>query len=77
MTRQQTLGLRKHDERVFREWGPARKQQAFAYPTPSSDTLGTGSAPERKRSGGFLGGLVKFVFWAYVIVAILHSVPPG
>jgi hypothetical protein len=76
-TRQQTLDLRKHDQRVSREWGLAHKQLAIAYPTPSSDTGRTGSAPERKRSGVFLGGLVKFVFWAYVISAILHGVPIG
>jgi hypothetical protein len=62
-TRQRTQDLRKHDQRVFREWGPARKQPAFAYATPSSAPVRTGSAPARKRSGGFLGGLVKFVLW--------------
>jgi hypothetical protein len=76
-SRQRTQDLRNHNQRVSRDWGPAHKQPALAYPTTSSGTGGTGSARERKRSGGFLGVLVKFVFWTYVISAILHGVPPG
>ena len=76
-TRERTQALLKHNQMVSREWGRAPKQPAFAYPTPSTDTGGTGSARERKRSGGFLGGLVKFVFWVFVIGAILHGAPPA
>jgi hypothetical protein len=38
---------------------------------------GAGSGPVRKRSGSFLGGLIKLGFWVYVIAAILHGLPPG
>lgn len=76
-SRQRTLDLRNHNQRVYRDWARAPKHPAFAYAPRSSDTAGTGSGPVRKRSGGFLGGLIKFVFWAYVIGAILHGVPPG
>jgi hypothetical protein len=50
------------------------KGKPTSIPVASGDSDSDG---DDERSGGFLGGLVKFVFWACVIGAILHLVPHG